>query len=171
MANIELLAPIVLQWEGKTYTDSPSDRGGPTKMGITLSAWKSQGYDKDGDGDIDEDDVKLLTMADFTFILKSRWDRWQADKIVNQSIANLLVDWVYCSGKWGIILPQRLLFVKDDGLVGRYTISAVNNQAFLHKMILDARRDFLYNIVCNDKSQNKWLNGWMNRLKSFPFIK
>jgi hypothetical protein len=33
------------------------------------------------------------------------WDKWKADKIENQSIANLLVDWVWTSGKWGIIFP------------------------------------------------------------------
>ena len=56
MAKIELLAPIIFQWEGG-WADVKEDKGGKTNMGVTLATWKSCGYDKDGDGDIDANDL------------------------------------------------------------------------------------------------------------------
>ena len=111
MAKIELLAPIIFKWEGG-FVNDPVDHGGATNLGVTLATWRSMGYDKDGDGDIDVDDIRLLTKDDAMFVLRYfAWDRWRADEINNQSIANILVDWVYMSGRWGIKIPQRLLGV------------------------------------------------------------
>ena len=32
--------------------------------------------------------------------------------------ANTLVDWLWCSGAWGIKIPQKILGLKVDGIVG-----------------------------------------------------
>ena len=63
MADVDKLLPFILAWEGK-FVDDPDDRGGATNMGVTLKTWRSVGYDKDGDGDIDVDDLKSLTPED-----------------------------------------------------------------------------------------------------------
>jgi lysozyme family protein len=171
MAKIALLAPKIFGWEGG-WSDHPNDKGGKTNMGVTLETWKSCGYDKDGDHDIDADDLKLITKDDATELLrKYYWNRWQADLIKNQSIANLLVDWVWASGKWGIIIPQRILGVKQDGLVGAQTINALNaaSQQVLFKQLWDARVDFILNICQRDPSQNTFKRGWLNRLNDFKF--
>ena len=60
------------------------------------------------------------------FLKHFYWDRWRADEIRDQKLAEMLVDWTWCSGRWGIVIPQRLLLVADDGIVGVNTISAVN---------------------------------------------
>jgi len=49
------------------------------------------------------------------------WERWQADRIRNQSVAELLVDWVWASGINGIKIPQQMLNLKPDGIVGEKT--------------------------------------------------
>src|SRR5699024_1821166 len=98
------------------------------KMGVTINTWKHYGYDKNGDGVIDEKDIKLLNQDDFKYVLRKYWDKWKADEIINQSVANILVDWYWASGKWGIVIPQRLLGVVDDGIVGKNTLKALNSK-------------------------------------------
>ncbi len=101
MAKVELLIPKILKWEGgDKFTNDPVDKGGATKYGVTLGAWKKLGHDKDGDGDIDAEDVRLLEKDDFKIILKvGYWDQWRADYIKNQSVAEILVDWVLECGE------------------------------------------------------------------------
>ena len=172
MANIEKLAPIIFRWEGG-YVNDKDDHGGATNMGVTISTWKKVGYDKDGDGDIDKDDVKLITKDDVLKVLRIYWDRWKADEIKSQSIANILVDWVWGSGKWGIVHPQRLLGVVADGIVGKKTLAAVNgyeNQKELFNKIKARREKHFRDICANDPTQKKYLKGWLNRLASFNWI-
>lgn len=168
MANLSLLAPKISKWEGG-FVNDPLDKGGATNMGVTLSTWRQCGYDKDGDGDIDVADMKLLNKADFERVLRLYWDRWQADKITSQKVAEILVDWVYLSGKWGIVIPQRILKVADDGVVGPKTIAALNaaDPQWLHDKIYAARVNFINGIVAGNPSQKRFIKGWLNRLKDF----
>jgi len=169
-ADIKKLAPIVAKWEGG-YVNDPFDKGGATNMGITLNTWKQVGYDKDGNGIINSNDIKLLNENDFKAVLRKYWDKWLADKIHNQSIANILVDWYWGSGEWGIVIPQRLLGVVADGLVGDKTICALNaqNQKEFFNKVFEARIKFLNDIVKNNPNQKKFLKGWLNRLNDFKF--
>lgn len=192
MANVNVLLPFILKWEGG-FVNDPADAGGATNKGVTIGTWRQVGYDKDGDGDIDVKDLKLLSNNDVRDrVLKPHyWDRWKADNIQSQKIANILVDWVWGSGKHGIVIPQRLLGVKDDGIVGEKTLSAVNfadpNQLF--DVIYKARVDFLNEITQSSiakyekkighkateselmKYTNKrFLKGWLNRLADIKRI-
>lgn len=165
MAKINLLAPFILKWEGG-FVNDPLDRGGATNKGVTIAVWKSQGYDKDGDGDIDVTDLKLITEADAISIMKKNyWDRWKGDQIKDQAIANTLVDWVWGSGVHGIKKPQELLGVTADGVVGPKTIEAVNNAPadFLQRLY-ERRYKFLNDIVKNNPSQKRFIKGWTNRM-------
>lgn len=175
-SKIEKLAPIVAKWEGG-YVNDPIDKGGATNMGVTVGAWKLLGYDKNGDGVINNADMKLLSKDDFKFVLRKYWDKWQADQIKNQSIANILVDWYWGSGKWGIVIPQRLLgFYKEDcdGVVGEKTLAKINEEIdkdaeALFDKIFAARVKFLDDIVKNNPSQKRFIKGWKNRLNDFKF--
>ena len=172
-SKIEKLAPLILKYEGG-FVNDPLDRGGATNMGVTVNAWKLLGYDKNGDGIINDADMKLLSKDDFKFVLRKYWDKWKADEIKNQSIANILVDWYWGSGKWGIVIPQRILGLTADGIVGPKTITRLNElidsdaESLFYK-IYAAREKFLDDIVKNNPSQKKFLKGWKNRLADFKY--
>ena len=167
MADVDRLMPFILKWEGK-FVDDPADRGGATNMGVTLKTWRSVGYDKDGDGDIDVEDLMLLTPEEVRDrVMKPHyWDRWKADKIRSQRIADMVVDWTWCSGRWGIVIPQRILCVPDDGIVGPLTLSAINHidESRLYSQLWQARKDFLCRVAKKDDNM-KFLRGWLNRLE------
>lgn len=170
MADVKILAPFILKWEGN-FVNHPNDPGGATNMGVTIGTWKSQGYDKNGDGRIDVKDLKIITKEDATLMLKNNyWNRWFADQISSQAVANTLVDWVWGSGAWGIRIPQRLLGLKEDGIVGYQTMSALkqtiekDEKKFLAQLYA-ARYKYLDDIIRANSKLSVFRKGWVNRMK------
>lgn len=186
MANVDILLPFILKFEGG-FVNDPADSGGATNKGVTIATWRSVGYDKDGDGDIDVQDLKLISNKDVRDrVLKPHyWDRWKADQIKSQRVANILVDWVWGSGANGIKIPQRLLGVAVDGIVGAKTLAAVNasDPDVLFDRIYQAREKFLHDITNQSiasyekkikrkatnaelmkHTKKRFIKGWLNRL-------
>jgi lysozyme family protein len=173
MASFDKYSGKLLSFEGG-YVNNPVDRGGPTKFGVILSTWKEYGYDLDKDGDIDIDDLKQITTADARNIAKKIfWDYFKADQIRNQSIAELIVDWGYNSGRTTVARRiQRILGLPLDGLVGPQTLKAINqvNQEKFFNAIKKDRKDFIDYLVRIDPEQKIFYQGWMNRINKFFFL-
>mgnify|MGYP002507990122 CR=1 FL=1 len=113
--------------------------------------------------------LRNITYKRWRDVLKTLfWDRWKADEIKSQALANNLVDWVWASGVNGIKIPQRLLGVTQDGIVGPKTIAAVNaaNEAELFTKIYEARINFVDGIVRRKPSQKKFIKGWKRRINA-----
>lgn len=172
MADISKFIPTLIKHEGG-YVNDPADPGGATKWGVTINTWRKLGYDKDGDGDIDENDIKLLEVKDVIPIIKiSYWDKLRADEIKNQSIAEICVDWIYNSGTGVIKNIQKLLGLEPDGIVGKQTLEFINShdQKELHERILIARHNYYQTIIAKNPKLKKFEKGWLKRLYSYKFV-
>lgn len=171
MAQLDPIAKFILSYEGG-FVNDPKDRGGATNMGVTIATWRAQGYDKNGDGVIDVKDLKLLSVQDVMKIMRNNyWNRWKADSIQDQNLANTLVDWVWSSGKNGIVIPQQMLGVTADGIVGPKTIKALNSvppKTFFEKL-RKRRLQFIDNIIKRNPSQKRFEAGWHRRINAINY--
>lgn len=170
MANSSKLVPFILQWEGG-FVNDPDDLGGATNMGVTIGTYEAycrkKGYPRPT-----VERLKNLTDEEWHNIFKSLyWDRWKADDINSQAVANIVVDWVWASGVHGIKRPQKLLGVAADGLVGPKTIAAIN--AADPKKLFDtikADRAKFIDEICKARPKNeKYRKGWMNRINAIKY--
>ena len=84
-------------------------------------------------------------------------------------MANFTFDWNVNSGAWAVKALQNAAGVTPDGGVGPLTISAVNaiDEDLLMPALIAARIQFYKDIVAKNPSQQKFLNGWINRANSF----
>lgn len=166
MADKTKLIPFIKKFEGG-FSNTPGDRGGNTNSGVTLAVYQSV-YGKNKTAS----DLKKMTNAQWEYIFTNLfWNKWKADEINNQSIANILVDWVWASGTGTIKKVQALFGLKQDGIVGSKTISYLNsgNQKEIFNKIWERRKKFIDGIIANNPSQKKFYKGWMNRLNVLKF--
>lgn len=164
MADYKKLVPIIKRWEGG-YAGN-IDGQICTMQGITLATYRSYyGNTKTCA------DLKKITESQWNNIFtKGYWNKWSADNIKNQSIANLLVDWLWTSGIYGIKYPQEVLGVTVDGVVGPKTLAAINdypNQKELFQKLWNRRKKHFETIGKGNNA--KFLVGWLNRLNAFKY--
>lgn len=167
MADINQLVPLIKRWEGG-YADDPADLGGATNQGITLNTYRHY-Y---GSG-LTARDLQKMSESEWLHILRcGYWEAWQADHIDNQSIANLLVDWVWGSGTGTIARVQKLIGVTPDGKAGPKTLGALNRHPqprALFNAIWQARLAYIDHL-CQVRPLNKrFRRGWINRLNNFVY--
>lgn len=192
MAQIEKLIPFILHFEAgvplkylngspeeifavakKTgLANDPDDRGNLTMCGITFATYSTwcnkKGKKATADG------LKNISYTAWLDILKTMfWDKWKADKINDQSLANILVDWVWASGITGIKRPQRILGVTADGIVGPKTLSAINGSdpVRVFSALHSDRLKHFDEIVAKSPSQIKFLKGWRRRVNAIEYGK
>ena len=178
MADYKKCIPVVLKAEGG-YCNDPQDSGGPTKYGVCLVfARDTKDYrlfDKDQDGDIDKQDIKMLTIDDATeafhkyFWVKLGLDDEPSDKVglvvfdiaVNHGIANAGMMVQRALNKMG----NNLTVDKKIGPKTLAALHAADPDEFCDQ-VLKVRENFYYKIVENRPSQKVFLKGWLNRIKN-----
>lgn len=167
MANISLLIPKILKWEGG-FSNDPNDAGGATMKGVTLATFR-QYYGQSRS----VADLKAITDSQWRHIFKTGyWDKALADSIKSQSVANLLVDWIWMSG---VTTPvkniQRIAGVVDDGQFGPKTLAAVSrmNPRELFERLKEKRVLYYDRIIQLRPANAKFRKGWMNRLNDYKF--
>lgn len=189
MARVENIVPFILKWETGTtgigltneqlfekaklkgFANDPDDLGGATMCGVTLATFtdycRRKGYPRPTIVRL-----KAIKYKEWLEILKTMfWDKWKADQINNESIALILVDWVWGSGKYGITIPQRAIGVTADGIVGPKTIAAVNakDPKQLFDLIRKERLAYIERICRSRPTNLKYKRGWLNRLNDIKF--
>lgn len=145
------------------YTDDMYDKGGKTKYGIIEVEARKYGY--------------RGLMKDFTLELakeiyfKKYYTKYNLDKIDNNEVALSICDWTVNSGSWGLKKAQQTLNelgynLVVDGIFGNKTIQALNTVDVIKFLELyhNKQRLFYNNIVKNNPTQKKFLQGWLNRV-------
>lgn len=189
MARVENIVPFILKWETGTtgigltneqlfekaklkgFANDPDDLGGATMCGVTLATFaeycRRKGYPRPTIVRL-----KAIKYKEWLEILKTMfWDKWKADQINNESIALILVDWVWGSGKYGVTIPQKAIGVTADGIVGPKTIAAVNakDPKQLFDLIRKERLAYIERICRSRPTNLKYKRGWLNRLNDIKF--
>lgn len=167
----------VLAHEGG-YTDDGTDPGGATKFGISLRFLRAQGLDAgdlDGDGDIDQDDIRLLTVASAAgFYKKNFWDRYGYGDFIEHQVADKAFDLAVNMGPGAAhrCLQRGLrahgLKVLEDGILGPKTRRAINSTLGdgLLRVLRSEAAGYYRSLVAQDFKFRIYLNGWLKRAYS-----
>jgi lysozyme family protein len=157
MANFEIAVSKVIAREGgDKITNISGDAGGLTKYGISQRSYPMLTIES-----LTERAAKDIYLFDY-------WSKIQGDKIESQIVAECLFDFAVNAGvKTAVVLAQIAMGLSKeaDGIFGSKTLAAINNcsyEAFLASFTL--AKISRYAGICNrDKTQNKFLLGWINR--------
>lgn len=177
MRHFEAAAEFVLRNEGG-WSDHPADPGGKTHRGVILQVLMDLGEwaDRDGDGDVDYQDLRLLSREDAKHILLEHpWQGWRRlglSDVEDGYVATKVFDIVWVSGpKQGGLVAQRALKaagrpVKIDGWIGaktRAALSAVDPIAFVPGHRGEAAGFFRMLGAMKPELGIEFLAGWLNR--------
>lgn len=174
---------LVLDFEGG-YSNDPADRGGETNYGITyntLNDAKNKGWIP---FNVTIQNIQLEHAK--IIYKKGYWDVVQADSLPHP-LDLIMFDSAVNHGPGAAVkLLQKSLNallryteLKVDGIIGPLTLRAINdyvglgstpgtppnsNIRYLCIDVLMNRVELYLSIVLNNKSQEKFLKGWLNRV-------
>lgn len=158
------------------YNNDPDDKGGETYAGIARNfhpgwpGWTYIDFVKRTKGPIKKHTKFQDIQSQVDQFYSDRWYRNYFSQIKSQEVANLLFDYHTNSESKAILAVQRILKITADGSMGPKTIAAINaaDPGKLHDALKAERKIFYDAIVAKHPDQQKWYNGWMNRLDMFP---
>jgi lysozyme family protein len=171
--NFDYRVKSVLNTEGGFIND-PKDPGGATNKGISWDTWQSSAQSILG-LDPTLQNLQNLTENQAMEIYKTLyWDKVKADQINDGDLRYLIFDFNVNAGANAVKVLQRTLNqlgsnVSVDGGIGPETLTAINstNKIDLYNAYKINRQAYYNNIVANNPSQSKWINGWTNRVNNF----
>lgn len=148
---------------GFTLSNVTGDRGGLTYAGISRvkhpkwAGWRA----------IDSNDFPTARASVFDFYRVNFWVPAQCDLLRDNEISpGAVLDMAINHGATGAIkIFQAALEVKTDGQLGPITLAAAKSctPKELMARITNARNQHYADICNNDRSQSKFLLGWLNR--------
>ena len=162
----------ILEHEGGLSRDK-HDPGGITQWGISLRYLRSIGYDIDGDGDIDSNDIIGLPLKGAIGIYRKYW--WEkfryavfSDIVVVEKVFDLSVN----MGGFGAhkLLQIAINRLRDkpitiDGILGWQTFSAANSLdgKELRQGLRECAEHRYIEILAGNRAMEWCRQGWLNR--------
>ena len=161
MADFEPAFQRVLKDEGGFVLHHvPGDRGQLTYAGIARASWPSWvGWSL-----IDRGETPPAQVVR-DFYKRHFWDDIRGDEITHQAVASDIFNFYVNTGRPAKVLAQLVVGVTPDGAIGPRTVAAIN-QADPEKFVLAyaiAKITRYRDIVQRDRTQMKFLLGWLNR--------
>ena len=144
-----------------------NDRGGQTYAGIARAFhgdWKGWAF-------IDRQDIDNpnLTSMVYDFYRVKFWNRIKGDEILSQRSCETIFDFSVNAGiRTSIKIAQIVIGSTPDGIMGPKSLKKINDyneELFVSQYSL-AKVARYAEIVNRDKSQSKFLLGWINRILS-----
>lgn len=165
MASFEPAYERTIRNEGGYRLENvPGDRGGLTYAGIARNANPSwPGWAIIDRGDMNNPQLTPLVRELYK---KTYWETIKGDDIKAQGIAEAIYDFAVNAGvRTASKLAQIVVNTTPDGYLGDKTVAALNTwdeSAFIANYAL--AKVARYTEICNrDRSQGKFLLGWLNR--------
>lgn len=168
MSSFDIAIPTVLRHEGG-LVDNPNDPGGITNFGVSLRWLKSKGLagDINHDGDVDAQDIKIMTREDaMAFYLKFWWEPYRYQFIVAQMVATKVFDAAVNMGApRAHRLAQGVVGLTQDGVIGPKSLAEINAMPSLKflEAYQNAMAQFYRGIVASNPARQQFLQGWLNR--------
>lgn len=161
MSNFGLAYEAMIRNEGGYVLHTvASDRGGMTYAGIARNMnpqWPGWSL-IDAGQDVPAQLVRDFYKANF-------WDTIQGDQLTHQAIAQTIFDFHVNAGRPARVLAQIVVGTTPDGQIGPRTVGALNAydpEKFVLAYAL-AKIARYRDIVTRDRTQQKFLLGWINR--------
>ena len=161
MADFEPAYEAMIRNEGGYVLHNVAgDRGGMTYAGIARNMnpqWAGWSV-IDAGGEPPADMVRAFYRANF-------WNNIRGDEIQHQAIAQSIFDFHVNTGRPARVLAQIVVGVTPDGSFGPRTVAALNAydpDKFVMAYAL-AKIARYRDIVTRDRTQQKFLLGWINR--------
>jgi lysozyme family protein len=181
---IQAALAFTLPFEGG-FVDDPDDHGGATNMGITLRTLKDasarvhgHAFDKDLDGDIDVDDLKLMSTEEVeeVILVEGFWP--DTLDVIDRTLAIKTFDFGFNMGiRSGGKLLQTAVnnlagrsLLAIDGVLGSASAIAINSldSGKLVSTLIQVAISHYNAIVLRDPTQSKFLKGWIRRANALP---
>jgi lysozyme family protein len=184
MHSVESIAAEIVRREGG-YVNDPADPGGATNFGVTIHTMRRLGLDLNGDGRIDERDVRALSREQAVEIYIRHYYTEPKIGLLPEALRPSVFDMQVNAGANAVRLLQRLVAkfgikgVREDGVIGPITARAAEDaMAAAPEHLICAygieRRNYYYRLGDQRPPLRKFARrrdggkgGWITRAEEF----